>query len=98
VGHLGDVVADMTDEDLNEVVHWADKMGAVGHPSREAAAVRELAARLAADRPDALRYRWLRDISVPPHNFYLSVPTEFDGVRYAPAEVDAYVDAAITSA
>lgn len=47
---------------------------------------------------DAERYRWLRDVSVPPHNLYLSVPDEFDGVRYAPAEVDAYIDAATLTA
>jgi len=46
------------------------------------------------DAKDAKRYRWLRDESVPPHNFYLSVPIEFDGVRYGPHEVDAYIDAA----
>jgi hypothetical protein len=46
-------------------------------------------------KADAERYRWLRDKSVPPHNFYLSVPIEFDGVRYTPAEVDAAIDAAI---
>lgn len=45
-------------------------------------------------RADAKRYRWLRDISVPPHNFYLSVPIEFDGVKYSRAEVDATIDAA----
>lgn len=44
---------------------------------------------------DASRYRWLRDVSVPPHNFYLSVPVEFDGVKYSRAEVDAYIDAVI---
>ena len=44
---------------------------------------------------DAARYRWLRDQSVPPHNFYLSVPDEFAGVRYQPEDVDAYIDAAI---
>ncbi|MDT0507549.1 hypothetical protein [Novosphingobium sp. MMS21-SN21R] len=43
---------------------------------------------------DAARYRWLRDHSCPPHNFYISVPDEFHGVRYAPSEVDAYIDAA----
>ena len=43
---------------------------------------------------DAARYHWLRDHSVPPHNFYLSVPDEFHGVRYQPADVDAYIDAA----
>ena len=45
-------------------------------------------------RDDAARYRWLRDHSVPPHNFYISVPDEFHGVKYSPDEVDAYIDAA----
>lgn len=44
---------------------------------------------------DAARYRWLRDHSCPPHNFYISVPDEFSGVHYTPAEVDDYIDAAI---
>lgn len=43
---------------------------------------------------DAARYRWLRDHSVPPHNFYISVPDEFHGVKYGTDEVDAYIDAA----
>lgn len=46
---------------------------------------------------DAARYRWLRDHSCPPHNFYISVPDEFHGVRYAPPEVDAYIDAALAA-
>lgn len=46
------------------------------------------------DASDAARYRWLRDHSVPPHNFYISVPDEFHGVKYGPDEVDAYIDAA----
>lgn len=50
---------------------------------------------LAVAGRDAERYRWLRDVSVPPHNFYLSVPDEFAGVRYTPTEVDAAIDAAI---
>jgi hypothetical protein len=44
---------------------------------------------------NAARYVWLRDASVPPHNFYLSVPVEFDSVKYQPSEVDAYIDAAL---
>ncbi|UNV91813.1 MULTISPECIES: hypothetical protein [unclassified Comamonas] len=59
--------------------------------------VAELAAIFAADASDAARYRWLRDISVPPHNFYLSVPDEFKDARYTPREVDAAIDAAITA-
>ena len=45
-------------------------------------------------RSDAERYHWLRDHSCPPHNFYISVPDEFAGQRYAPDDVDAYIDAA----
>lgn len=45
-------------------------------------------------RADAARYRWLRDHSCPPHNFYISVPDEFAEVRYAGEQVDAYIDAA----
>ena len=44
---------------------------------------------------DAARYRWLRDKSVPPHNFYISVPDEFAEAKYQPIDVDAYIDAAI---
>lgn len=46
---------------------------------------------------DAARYRWLRDHSCPPHNFYISVPDEFAGVRYGSSEVDDYIDAALTA-
>ena len=49
---------------------------------------------IAAEK-DAARYRWLRDHSCPPHNFYISVPDEFHEVRYSPTEVDAYIDAAL---
>lgn len=45
---------------------------------------------------DAARYRWLRDVSVPPHNFYLSVPDEFKEDRYTPQQVDAAIDAALS--
>jgi len=64
---------------------WRDRVSEFG----------KLKAEVQALRADAMRYRWLRDASVPPHNFYLSVPVEFDGVKYTPAEVDAYIDAAI---
>lgn len=50
-----------------------------------------------ADAVDAQRYRWLRDVSVPPHNFYLSVPEEFKDVKYSKAEVDAEIDKAIAA-
>jgi hypothetical protein len=50
---------------------------------------------IATLKADAARYRWLRDNSCPPHQFYIAVPDEFQDVRYAPHEVDAYIDAAI---
>ncbi|MGQ2942954.1 MAG: hypothetical protein ACT6Q7_03015 [Blastomonas fulva] len=49
------------------------------------------------DAADAARYRWLRDVSTPPHNFYISVPDEFADERYKPQDVDAYIDAAIAA-
>ena len=61
---------------------------------REVAAQAEEIERL---RGDAARYQWLRDHSVPPHNFYLSVPDEFADVKYSPGEVDAYIDEARTA-
>lgn len=48
----------------------------------------------AQSRADAARYRWLRDYSCPPHQFYISVPDEFHGVRFSPPEVDEYIDRA----
>lgn len=45
-------------------------------------------------KADAARYHWLRDISCPPHNFYVSIPDEFHGVLYSPEDVDAYIDQA----
>lgn len=57
--------------------------------------MRDLIERLERAEADARRYRWLRDVSVPPHNFYIAVPDEFQGVRYRPDQVDAYIDAAL---
>lgn len=58
------------------------------------AVIAELRAKLTEEQADAARYHWLRDNSVPPHNFYISVPDEFRGVRYSQQEVDAYIDEA----
>jgi len=58
---------------------------------------RSEAAPEAATLADAERYRWLRDHSVPPHNFYLSVPEEFKDERYTPQQVDAAIDACIAA-
>lgn len=44
---------------------------------------------------DAQRYRWLRDVSCSPHQFYVSVPEEFAEVRFSREEVDAYIDSAM---
>ena len=45
----------------------------------------------------AKRYFWLRDISAPPHNFYISVPDEFKDQRYTAQEVDDAIDAAMAA-
>jgi hypothetical protein len=44
---------------------------------------------------DARRYKWLRDSSCPPHQFYISVPEEYSGVKFKAEEVDAYIDLAM---
>ena len=96
----------MTDLDprvVQEIDSYARGFGA-GHSQTIAREEVARIARLAADcerercAKDAVRYQWLRDKSVPPHNFYISVPVEFGGVRYAPQEVDAAIDAAIRGA
>jgi hypothetical protein len=58
---------------------------------------REILATPIEEDRDGERYRWLRDVSVPPHNFYLSVPDEYASVKYTPAEVDAAIDLAIAT-
>lgn len=49
------------------------------------------------DARDAARYRWLRDVSAPPHNFHISVPIEFQDECYTSAQVDAAIDQDIES-
>lgn len=46
------------------------------------------------DAENAARYIWLRDHSVSPHKFYISVPDEYADVSFTPEEVDAYIDEA----
>lgn len=87
----------------NDIIRMAREAGIGALVKIGAAELERFAALVAADQHadvarDAARYRWLRDKSVPPHNFYISVPDEFHGVRYQPGEVDAYIDAAIAAA
>lgn len=73
---------------------WADNV-------REAAKIVDDAIRAPVPEVDALdaaRYRWLRDLSVPPHNFYIAVPIEFKDERYTARQVDAAIDAALGAA
>lgn len=44
-------------------------------------------------RKDAERYQWLRDRSESVHQFYLSVPLWFTGVRFRAQDVDKAIDA-----
>jgi hypothetical protein len=55
---------------------------------------RQLERENASLNKDAGRYRWLRDKSVPPHQFYISVPIEFKDEKFTPQDVDAAIDAA----
>jgi hypothetical protein len=46
-----------------------------------------------AYRKNAERYQWLRDKSQAVHQFYLSVPLWFTGVRFRAQDVDEVIDA-----
>lgn len=52
-------------------------------------------AEIDALRKDAERYRWLRDKSESVHQFYLSTPIWFTGVKFTPENVDNTIDAAM---
>lgn len=83
---------------IYDLVQSAQNQSVVMHDMHKALGVKwgdDPYARISTLAADARRYKWLRDKSVPPHNFYLSVPVEFDGVRYTPHEVDAAIDAAL---
>lgn len=55
--------------------------------------VLELIAENKSLRKDAGRYQWLRDRSEAVHQFYLSVPLWFTGVRFHAQDVDEAIDA-----
>ncbi|POA52081.1 MULTISPECIES: hypothetical protein [unclassified Pseudomonas] len=46
-------------------------------------------------RKDAERYRWLRDKSESVHQFYLSTPIWFTGVKFIKENVDSTIDIAM---
>lgn len=48
-------------------------------------------------RKDAERYRWLRDKSESVHQFYLSTPIWFTGVKFNAENVDSTIDAAMSN-
>ncbi|WP_223630164.1 hypothetical protein [Pseudomonas atacamensis] len=60
------------------------------------AAVRSLIAENEALRKDAERYRWLRDFSESVHQFYLSTPIWFTGVKFSKDMVDSTIDSAMS--
>lgn len=47
-------------------------------------------------RKDAERYQWLRDKSESIHQFYLSTPIWFTGVKFSKKNVDSTIDAAMS--
>lgn len=66
----------------------------VGHLN-VSTAVKALIAENEALRKDAERYRWLRDKSESIHQFYLSTPIWFTGVKFSKENVDSTIDAAM---
>lgn len=46
-------------------------------------------------RKDAMRYQWLRDSSESIHQFYLSTPIWFLGVKFSKENVDRTIDSAM---
>lgn len=91
------MLLDEIDQALDELGAQHEIVNGDGMRLSRVGRIRSLArsATATADAKDAARYRWLRDRSVPPHNFYLSVPVEFKDDRYTPQQVDAAIDAAI---
>ena len=57
--------------------------------------IKQLKAENEALRKDAERYQWLRDKSESVHQFYLSTPIWFTGVRFSKENVDSTIDAAM---
>lgn len=55
----------------------------------------QLKAENEALRKDADRYRWLRDSSESIHQFYLSTPIWFTGVKFSKDNVDSTIDTAM---
>lgn len=48
-------------------------------------------------RKEAERYQWLRDKSESIHQFYLSTPIWFTGVKFSKENVDRTIDAAMSA-
>lgn len=97
-------LGDMTDDELaNQVYLYGNVtrtvrelqtglLPAVAYLSAAKDRIRWLSRALVARQENAERYLWLRDVSTPPHNFYVSVPVEFGDERYTASQVDAYID------
>ncbi|WP_277963879.1 ead/Ea22-like family protein [Pseudomonas sp. RIT-To-2] len=56
----------------------------------------QLKAEVEALRKDAARYHWLRDKSESVHQFYMSTPIWFTGVKFSKENVDNTIDAAMS--
>jgi hypothetical protein len=61
----------------------------------EALEARNAEQRIAELEKDAARYQWLRDKSQNHHQFYLSTPLYFTGVKFSKENVDSTIDAAL---
>lgn len=87
--------------DLAELQRLADRVMsdrrfcADEHHKALALGVLSLIAENDALRKDAERYQWLRDHSESIHQFYLSTPIWFTGVKFSKENVDRTIDAAM---
>lgn len=66
-----------------------------GHTLVQDEALRALTVECDLLRKEAERYRWLRDKSESVHQFYLSTPIWFTGVRFRKEDMDSSIDAAM---
>lgn len=78
---------------------WVRPDGSFADPMLRLACLAWQASRqlLAPELRNADRYLWLRDSSESVHQFYLSTPIWFTGVKFSKENVDRTIDAAMSA-
>lgn len=75
---------------------WRHDLNDKNNVQALAAEVARLSAECEALRKNSARYQWLRDESESIHQFYLSTPIWFTGVKFSKENVDSTIDAAMS--